>query len=70
MVSDHARTVGDAAPWRFEPEGIDGGVEVTITGTDVATASMIRALGFHGLLADGDHHRAHHRMLATGADPH
>ncbi|MBV1866615.1 MAG: hypothetical protein KUG69_01725 [Marinosulfonomonas sp.] len=32
--------------------------------------AKIRALGFFGLMATGDHHRAHHLAMATGASPH
>ena len=70
MTTDHARTMGDVAGWRLAVREIEGGVSVEAVGRDETTAAMVRALGFHGLLADGDHHRAHHWMLATGADPH
>jgi len=34
--------------------------------TDPDSAAIIRALGFYGLMAVGDHHRAHHLRLAKG----
>ena len=70
MTTDHARTMGDAAEWRLAVREIEGGASVEAIGRDETAAAMIRALGFHGLLADGDHHRMHHWMLASGTDPH
>lgn len=48
---------GDALIWR-------------VTGWSETDAQMIRALGFFGLMATGDHHRAHHLGLATGTGMH
>ena len=31
---------------------------------------MIRGLGYIGAMAIGDHHKIHHRMIATGTNPH
>ncbi len=74
MTADHSQALssghGDAPPWTFEAEPIELGARVTVTGSDEAAGEMIRGLGFHGILADGDHHRAHHVALAAGSDPH
>ncbi len=46
------------------------GVRLTVTARDTSdtlAVTRIRALGFIGLMASGDHHIAHHLMLATGA---
>lgn len=45
------------------------GVRLTVTAADASSATAvakIRALGFIGLMASGDHHAAHHLMLARG----
>jgi hypothetical protein len=34
--------------------------------SDTAAVAKIRALGFIGLMATGDHHAAHHMALARG----
>ena len=46
-----------------------GGVRFTVraeNARDTALVARIRGLGFHGLLTVGDHHAAHHLMLARG----
>lgn len=46
-----------------------GGVRLTVRAEDARDAALvarIRGLGFHGLLTVGDHHAAHHLMLARG----
>jgi len=45
------------------------GARLTVTATDASDAKAvvrIRALGFIGLMASGDHHAAHHIMIARG----
>ena len=74
MTRDHAAATmsghGEIAPWTFGATPVEGGARVTVASEEEGVAAMIRALGFHGVLADGDHHRRHHLMIATGADPH
>lgn len=55
--------------WRWDATEIPDGVAVSVAAPDAGRARL-RGLGFLGLLADGDHHRAHHWALATGAAPH
>jgi hypothetical protein len=46
-----------------------GGVRFTVRAEDPRDAALvawIRALGFHGLLTLGEHHAAHHLMIARG----
>jgi hypothetical protein len=46
-----------------------GGVRFTVRAEDardLALVARIRGLGFYGLLTVGDHHAAHHLMLARG----
>lgn len=65
MASNDATTA-----WRYSQESTTHGAIVTVLSDSPDDVSMIRGLGFHGLMADGDHHRAHHWMIATGVDPH
>ena len=52
--------------WRTEE--IDGGVRWTVTSKsdDPRTIARLRGLGAIGLLTLGDHHAAHHLMIARG----
>ncbi|MES2306163.1 MAG: hypothetical protein V4558_11675 [Gemmatimonadota bacterium] len=45
-------------------------IMVTARNNDAATTQRIRALSFAGLLTEGDHHAAHHQMLARGEAVH
>ena len=46
------------------------GALLTVTSSDPARATRIRALGVFGVMATGAHHQAHHLAIARGADPH
>ena len=74
VARDHAATMGGAEVDGFAPSfaasEIEGGVRVEVVTDSEAGAATVRALGFHGLLALGDHHRVHHLAIATGASPH
>lgn len=68
MIPAHAPVLAAETGWTsvVSPEG-DALVWSVTSDTD---ADMIRALGFHGLMAVGDHHREHHWAIATGGNPH
>ncbi|SFJ80772.1 hypothetical protein [Jannaschia pohangensis] len=65
MATAHGITVGPG--WTWAVTRLADGARVTVTGPDPV---QVRALGFRGLLAMGDHHRTHHLALATGHNPH
>lgn len=70
MATAHARTA-DAAPGvTLQATATPKGAVLTVTASDAATASRIRALGFYGLLSQGDHHGPHHLMIAQGGGAH
>jgi len=73
MVGAHTEVMsstGGSAAFRFSHTLIKEGVRLTVQSDTAQDALIIRALGFHGLMAEGDHHRQHHWMLATGHNPH
>jgi len=73
MTADHAATMGEAGnapPWTYTATVVGGGARIEVEGRDEGDALVVRSLGFHGIMADGDHHRVHHLMLATGVSPH
>jgi hypothetical protein len=51
---------------RGEAEEIPTGVRWTVTTTDPRRLAELRALGFIGIMALGDHHTTHHLQLARG----
>jgi hypothetical protein len=72
MASAHASMVAAETTLRMSVVEIPGGARVSVTAADASDASAaarIRGLGFHGLLATGDHHGPHHLAIARGTAP-
>lgn len=53
---------------RGDAEEIPAGVRWTVTATDPGRLAELRALGFIGIMALGDHHTSHHLQLARGEE--
>jgi hypothetical protein len=70
MVPAHAAELARDARWTAASEEEGEAVVLQVTSDDPATGARIRALGFFGLMASQDHHRAHHWQIATGQDVH
>ena len=66
MVPAHAPVLAAETGWRSEAARGADAVVWTVTAPDAKATARIRALGFFGLMAVGDHHRAHHLTIATG----
>jgi hypothetical protein len=73
MVGSHAHVLDEHTDYRPVVKDIAGGVRLTVTAKDLSNAStvaMIRALGFAGIMVEGDHHAEHHLMMAKGSGHH
>jgi hypothetical protein len=70
MVRAHAREVDARRGWSVAASPIADGVVLTVTATDPAEVTKIRALGFMGVMVQGAHHQPHHLAIARGARPH
>ncbi|MHA3980965.1 hypothetical protein ACW9UR_25215 [Halovulum sp. GXIMD14794] len=68
MIPAHAPILTAETGWNSDIE-IEGETLVWRIQSET-DADVIRALGFHGLMAVGDHHRAHHWAIAIGGNPH
>jgi len=68
MVPAHVPVLAGETGWTSEVE--DNGNDLVWRVTSQADETRIRALGFFGLMATGDHHRAHHLAIATGMPMH
>lgn len=68
MVGNHAGLVTDTEGLVVRTTPTATGVRLQITARDgeSRTVQRIRALGFAGFMALGDHHRVHHEMIARG----
>jgi hypothetical protein len=68
MVPTHAPVLSADTGW--ESQVLLNGGEIVWTVTSSRDAKMIRALGFFGLMAVGNHHQPHHLGMATGSMVH
>lgn len=68
MVPAHSGILRAETGWQSEVR--EKGSTLVWSVTSANDAERIRALGFFGLMATGDHHRAHHLALARGTQPH
>ncbi len=68
MVPAHAPVLAAETGWKSSVNQ-DGEV-IVWTVTSKKNAQKIKALGFYGLMAVGDHHREHHLQMATGQNMH
>ncbi len=68
MVPAHAPVLAAETGWTSDVTKVTDALVWTVTSP--SDARIIRALGFFGLMATGDHHRAHHMALATGRPMH
>ena len=69
MTRAHANMVAKDTGSRFSRTQLPDGARLTATAanpSDEHAVARLRGLGFIGLMAAGDHHAAHHIMLARG----
>jgi hypothetical protein len=69
MLTSHAGMLDQDPQYHASVTPIANGVQFTVTARDANNAklvTMIRGLGFAGLLTEGDHHARHHMALARG----
>jgi hypothetical protein len=52
--------------WNAETEDLLTGVKLTVTASEVAPLTKLKALGFLGIMVQGGHHQMHHLMMVTG----
>ncbi|WP_145991881.1 hypothetical protein [Neptunicoccus cionae] len=70
MVPAHAAELARDDRWSITVDQGNDGIELRVTADHPATIARIKGLGFFGLMASQDHHRAHHLMLALGQNAH
>lgn len=70
MAIAHGAMMNSESKFDWQSTQTKQGVRVVVTSNVGSAVSKINALGFHGLLALGNHHSQHHEMLASGSSPH
>jgi hypothetical protein len=69
ILTSHAAMLEMDSPYHATPVEIPSGIRLTVTAKDTADVSrvtIIRGLGFAGLLTEGNHHPRHHLAIARG----
>ncbi len=70
MLSAHGQMMKGHRGWSIAVEKLTDGARLQVTAKDPQETQHLRALGFAGFLAAGNHHGPHHWAMATGGDPH
>lgn len=69
-VPAHAAQLANDNRGEVEATQTENGMELKVTSGDAAVIERIKGLGFFGLMANQDHHREHHLMMARGENAH
>jgi hypothetical protein len=70
MVPAHATFLESETGWQSNIVHEGDEIVWTVTAAEAGTIARIKALGFFGLMATGDHHRMHHIAMARGSEVH
>jgi hypothetical protein len=66
MLPEHAREMNGKNGWVVQAEPRPDGMTLTVTAVDAKQTTIIRGLGFIGVMASGGHHQMHHLIMAKG----
>jgi hypothetical protein len=66
MLPEHAREMNGKNGWVVQAEPRPDGMTLTVTAVDAKQTTIIRGLGFIGVMASGGHHQMHHLSMAKG----
>jgi hypothetical protein len=65
MVPAHAAELAKIG-WNAKTADLPNGVTLSVTTDDPKQMTKLKALGFMGIMVQGDHHQPHHLMMARG----
>ena len=69
-LSVHPRMIKQEFGWNIKVSGKGPEYLMRVTSPHPEDTTQIRGLGYIGIMALGDHHKAHHWAIATGENPH
>jgi hypothetical protein len=69
MVPAHVSELKEIG-WDAKSEELPNGVRLTIQASEAHPLAKLKALGFMGIMVQGDHHQQHHLMMARGQRSH
>ena len=70
MVPAHIAVLEKTRPWSFTLSREKEALRLDVAATTPGEAQKIKALGFYGIMALDDHHRAHHWAMVNGRPMH
>lgn len=70
VLSAHPHMLKQETGWTMQVKEQDDAYILRVTTDDPSETDKIRALGYMGLLAYGQHHQRHHWHLVGGKHPH
>jgi hypothetical protein len=70
VLSAHPSMLKQETGWTMDVETDGASYVLRVTTEDTAEVAKLRALGYMGLLAYGQHHQRHHWHLVRGQNPH
>lgn len=73
MLGAHAKMLNEMTTYHAVASEITDGMRLTVTARNANAArdvTRLRGLGFIGLMTEGEHHSAHHLMIARGMGAH
>jgi hypothetical protein len=65
MIPAHATELGPLG-WNATAEDLPNGVKLVVTSADPKQVVKLKALGFMGIMVQGEHHQPHHLAMAKG----
>ena len=68
MVPAHVHELSEIG-WSAKTEDLPNGVKLTVTASEAAPLTKLKALGFIGIMVQGGHHQPHHLAMAKGQFP-
>jgi hypothetical protein len=69
MVPAHVSELREIG-WDARSEDLPNGVKLTVMANDAQPLTKLKALGFMGIMVQGNHHQPHHLMMALGKFAH
>ena len=65
MVPAHVSELREIG-WEAKTDELPNGVKLTVMASETHTLTILKALGFMGIMVQGSHHQPHHLMMAKG----
>jgi ribosomal protein L15 len=65
MVPAHVNELREIG-WNAKSDELPNGIKLTVIASEAQSVTKLKALGFMGIMVQGNHHQPHHLMMAKG----